>query len=449
MKTRLVLTPSTVLLILVIFALPLIWAAWRLWQDDALSKSIAEGKLNISSTAELLDLPPLVSKPLREALLMAPINLTNDLGLRADIAQAYQHRRPLDALGWLSSSEVSQALNDANKASEFLSVAHSLSRNHSTTLIKVFNQYLELGLVDEAMSVARDLVYAQPNKFRNVFYLLSQLTTDYRGLAREAIPLNVPDNRDYSADLYYSWALSDAIGAKNTLLAQAVWDAMPEQLQLNSRQGLHYLNYLVRQQSWQETKSVWQDLLGKGIVEAEILNADFELPMPENSPCWQTMPTPLGVAWSVDSNAYSGDASLMVKFDGTENVGFHHLVCLVSVKPNSSYRLTGMWKGAEISTLSGPFVDVFIPGQNVSAQRSEQKLNDWPWLKFEVTFDVPEGTEVASIRIRRTKSNLIDNQISGCVWFDELKLEKLMRVDKLNESQTHADHELGKMTPLL
>lgn len=435
MSTKFVFLPKSILALLIIVTFPLLWAAWLLWQDEALTKRIAEGGLTINTPEELSNLPPLVSKPLRQTLLMAPINLTNDIAIASEIAQEYRQRRPLDSQGWLSSSELSQAEDDSDKTAEFLSVAHSLSRNHITTLVKVFNRYLELGLIDQAIPVARDLVYAQPDRFRNVFYLLSQLTSDYRTLAREAIPPNVPDNRNYSADLYYSWALSDAIRAENTVLAQAVWDAMPEPLQLNSRQGLHYLNYLVRQKSWQETENVWQDLLGEGSVEGEILYADFELPMSENSPCWQTMPTPLGVAWSVDSNAYSGDASLMVEFDGTENVGFYHLVCLVPVKPNYSYRLTGMWKGDEISTLSGPYVDVFLGSHNKLVQRSEPMVNSWPWMKFEITFDVPDDTKIASIRIRRTKSNLIDSKISGRVWFDDLKLNEFEKMNELEENE--------------
>lgn len=415
---------------------PLLWAAWFLWQDETYAVDTSE--FDISEPQTMTTLPLLIRKPLKHVLSNRAENPEIDTAVLIKIVEKYRQRRPLDPQGWLWASELSKLTNNNSDASRFFSVAHSLSRNSGSMLMKVFNRYLELGLVDEAIPVAHDLVFAQPERFRSLFYLLSRLTNDYSALVEKMIPQRVPSYGKYAPDLYYSWALNDAVRAKNKLLAHALWSKIPSKFKQTSGYGLNYLNFLVGSQNWDDVPAVWHELTGKAFDSGDILQADFETQMHRNSPCWQSTPIP-GAAWSYDSNAFEGSSSLRLEFDGNENINFNHLACHVSVEPGQSYKLSGMWAGRGISTLSGPYVDVFSQNSKGVYVRSEQMLGNWPWLSFELNINVPHDIEVVTIRIRRNKTDLIDSKISGHVWFDDFKMVKQTAENELEKTYYNAE----------
>ena len=398
-----------------------LWGAWLIWENDSLAQQIIIGGQTIDSLQALESIPPLLTAPLRQVLLLNSRKVDTDNMLMTAVARKYQHRRPLDPQGWLWASEFYQRNDENEMAAENLVTAHLLSRTNSPLLMKVFNRYLALGLNKQAMPVARDLVFADPGKFRKIFYLLTRLNADYATVVREVIPNSVPTHRTFEADIYYSWALTDAVRAENQGLAKAVWAAVPSELKLNADFGLSYLKFLVSLQNRQEASAVWQDLTGSPLSVNQITQSGFETPLNDVSPCWESRKSS-GASAALDDNAFEGQYSLMVEFNGEENINYSHLSCLVLVEPGKSYRMTGMWSGKGISTLSGPFIDVYAPGIKRFYKRSESMLGTWPWRGLELDFTVPADAEIIALRIRRQKTDLLDSKISGRVWFDSLKL---------------------------
>jgi hypothetical protein len=413
--------PSPFTFLLLSIAAVWLWVAWLIWQNDTLSERITAGDLEIDGPQALLSLPPLVTGPLRQVLFQGSQTVDADNAFLATVADEYIRRRPLNSDGWLLASQFRQRNHETELAAAYLGTAHLLSRTNSPILMKVFNRYLALGLIDQAMPVAKDLVFAKPDSFRKLFYLLTRLNTDYPAVVEQVIPSKVPTHREYQPAIYYSWALNDAVRAKNDKLAEAVWAATPAPLKLDSAFGLNYLNYLVSLQDWQKVQPVWQGLTGETIEFGQVARADFELPLDANSPCWQAKET-AGASWALDDYAYQGKQSLKVEFDGEENPYYAHLSCFVPVQPGATYTLTGRWAGEGISTLSGPFLDVYAPGVKGFYKRNQAMLGNWPWAEFEVGFTVPEGAEVISVRVRRNKTDAFDSKISGRVWFDDFEL---------------------------
>ena len=400
----------------------MLWASWLLWQDYALAQRIIDGELDLREPGELEALPPFVLEPLRRTLFDASRRADNH-PRTLEIAQEYIERRPLDAEGWLWASQFALRQGDEILAAEYLGIAHQLSRRYHPMLRRVFNRYLETGLTDQAVSVAHDLALANPSSFRNSFYILSRLTNDYDDLVSRLIPENVPTFREFPEDMYYRRALDDARRLKNTALAEAVWSAMPGSLKAGSRSGLSLLNYLASQQNGDLAYQVWQDLTVGVLEVGSVENAGFEGEFDENIPCWQTRDA-AGAKWSIDSNAYEGEQSLLVEFTGDENTNYHHLSCLVFVEPGKQYELTGMWAGRDISTLSGPYVEVHAPGVRGSS-RIEAKIGTWPWMSWSLVFDVPDNVSIMNIRIRRARTDYLDSKIAGRVWFDDFNLKQL------------------------
>ena len=271
------------------------------------------------------------------------------------------------------------------------------------------------------MGVAHSLVQANPKEFRKIFYLLTRLNSNYAEVVSSVIPSNVPSHHDYPKDLYYKWALNDALRAKNLALADAVWNAIPSELKHNSDYGLTYLQFLAKLQQREKIMFVWEELVGNEVVIGQIYDPSFERRNSPQSPCWNRREVK-GAEWSLVNESFKGPLSLLINFSGEENVLYAHVSCMVLVEPGRSYTLKGMWSGKGISTLSGIFLDITSPGVRSFYKRSDVKLGDWEWSRFTVNFNVPDNVHALIIRVRRKKTDLLDNKISGKVWFDQFEL---------------------------
>ena len=405
--------------------LGLLFSAFLSWNSDYLSVEISNDEGLLFDVKRHSNSPPnLVTEPLKKMLQRGASEPNIDPNSFLRILELYLQRSPLDASAWLYGSQFYQRVGDKESASLYLSVAHRLSETNTPVLFKVFNRYLEMGLVDQSISVAHDIVIVKPGEFRRLFYLMGRLSNDYPRLVDELIPKDIKSSelieKGFSSEnnFYYNWALIDAIRSKNTLLANEVWLITPSG-QKNSSLGVKYLDYLAGLQQVDLLKKTWSEVVLSDVIEGYVLNQGDD----ESSPCWNIKETD-NAELSVISNERISTA-LKVKFLGKENVNFNHMSCLVLVQPSKQYELTGRYKTNNISTLSGPYVDVHFPGIKEGYRRVDDVIGNSSWTSFKLVFDVPNNAHIARIRIRRNKTKLLDSKISGTVWFDSMELSKL------------------------
>jgi len=413
-------------LALAVGLLCLVYSAWLGWQSDYLSAEIdSDTLIELNEKLEPGFFPSFVSAPLKKALQKSIEEPNVDIASLLQVLELYLQRNPLDANAWLYGSQFYQRLGDVKSASSYLAVAHRLSERTKSTLLKVFNRYLEMGLVDQAVSVAHDIAVVNPGEFRRLFYLMGRLSKDYGYLVNELIPKEVlfpelvQDNDSSENNIYYDWALVDAMRSKNTSLADEVWKVIPLEQKKNSVLGVKYLNYLADLQRIDLIESVWSELISSPASVGRILNDGDG----EASPCWQVKENESVEVDVASSNHES--ALLKVVFLGEANVNLSHMSCLVLVQPQVKYKLTGRYKAKNISTLSGPFVDVHFPGKKEGYGRIEDVIGSSPWNSFELSFEVPDNTYIARIRVRRNRTELLDSKISGTVWFDSFELSEM------------------------
>jgi len=399
--------------------LSLVFAAWLMWKSDSM-----QGELNgvaVHSMNQPIDYPVLVVDPIKSFLSKASSEANVNIDDVFKALEIYLSRNPLDAEAWLIGSKLYQQSSNDDLASLYLSVAHRLSETNTPVLLKVFNRYLELNLIPEAMPVARDISIANPSEFRRLFYLMSRLRDDYAYTVANMIPketLNKTFVLNEASDIgnvYYQWAMKDSIRLGNHLLAKEIWSVIPTEEKFDSAIGVDYLAYLSKFQSVNKLQFVWKDVVGAHMADGALLNYKGA----GASPCWRVIPND-----NVDVDIAGVDDStvLAVNFLGEANVNYNHLRCLTPVKPQKKYRLSGRFKSKDITTLSGPYIDVYIPGVNKIINRTESIIGNSLWQDFQTDFNVPENVSFVELRVRRRPTNLLDSKISGAVWFDSLKL---------------------------
>jgi hypothetical protein len=121
-------------------------------------------------------------------------------------------------------------------------------------------------------------------------------------------------------------------------------------------------------------------------------------------------------------NKTEGERSLRLRFTGDENVDFRHVAQVVPVKPRTRYLLTSDISTEGVTTRNGIGWEVYCKGLDTF---SEAYTGTVGWTQSRFEFDTPSDCGYVGIRIRRQKSDKLDNLISGDVWIDNVKLINL------------------------
>lgn len=399
-----------------------------LWQEDILYQELERSNIELASIKDL-DLASASSfavKPLRLMLKSEAQNSRVEPMLMTALADRYILKKPLDVDGWLWKSLFHHRAGEIEASKSALSYAHRLSKRNMPSLSLVFNRYLELGAMQEAMDVAGDLSAAQPKRFRSIFYLMSRLQSDYKDLIARVIPRNSSElsnsNEAYTVEYYYKVAMADAIRAKNSDLAAAIWQAAPIAIREHSWFGNDYVEYLAYSQNDVVLSRAWKEHTRAELNVGIMPQQQFLEPSSEKaSACWNLIALK-GESFKHHLISYKDEMGLKVEFLGSSNFDYHHARCLFIVESGRQYRVRGYWRGDNITTLSGPFFDVIAPSVSGVYFRSEPKIGSWPWSQFEFGFKAPENVSVMTMRLRRVPTSFLDSKISGEISFSGIEL---------------------------
>jgi tetratricopeptide (TPR) repeat protein len=174
----------------------------------------------------------------------------------------------------------------------------------------------------------------------------------------------------------------------------------------------HYIDYLV---SLNRPADAWQVFSYPAAESAA----------PFYNPSLETEPIRGGFDWRYETNdhaevrrdtttAKNGMSSLMVSFDGTENIDYNNLFHWIPVKKGNAYKLSFWMKTEAISTNEGMYLEV-------EGQTSEKQLGTTYWQQFTIPFTA--ASDLATVRLRRVPSKKFDNLLKGKVWLDDFELK--------------------------
>ena len=187
-----------------------------------------------------------------------------------------------------------------------------------------------------------------------------------------------------------------------------------------------YLGFLVQQQEYVAAAQAWARYLGPrhdGYLESNwIFNGEFENEF-SGSPFDWRIDELEDVEVSRDvQTVHSGAHSLRIRFEGKENVNYSHVSQTAFVKPGRYY-FEAYVRTEQLTTDEGIGFHIFDPATSSRLDVRTARLtgtNDW--RKIEQIFDVPPQTRLIQIQVVRQPSLKFDNDISGTVWIDTVKL---------------------------
>jgi hypothetical protein len=326
-----------------------------------------------------------------------------DLEKAREQYEAAARLNPYRSAHWLELSKYYEQDGEADRAREAMLKALETDPNYAQTHWSAANLYLRLGdyeAADYQMRRAADL---------DVAYLTQVLDLVWRfyGDPELIMRTHVPNTKDAN-----QIALGYFIGQDNAVGADLAW-ARLEGFRTEPPERFGYVEYLLRRGLPDDAYTVFGHRMPAEDV-AGVFNGGFETDPMNGGFDWQYSSTANEEVRRVTTEPKDGFGSLRIEFGGEANVNYQRVSHRLSVDAGQSYQLRFWMRTEGISTDQGVYVEI-------EGQRSDAPLGTAYWQEFVIPFTAT--SDLAVIRVRRSPSEKLDNQIEGTVWLDEFSLE--------------------------
>lgn len=331
-------------------------------------------------------------------------------------------RSPNDFRWWIELGRAYEQAGRAGEAEQAFGRAVSLAPEYTFPQWQIGNFYLRQDRVDEAFShltrtTEKSIVY------REQVFALAWDYFDKSPERVEQIAANTPSVRVSLAQFYAQrGAAGDAL---------RIWNSVPQEEKDKHPQILKNITqYLYTKRFYRQTLDFARQ---SGIdTEAQIesvSNGGFEKFFGDSEGTlfgWRANRSDNKLEIQTDSAVkFEGQKSLKVVLKGYAKPEFYNLSQLVAVQPQGRYRLTFMLRIENLRTGGEPVIEVVDANSDISIVRSQRfPLGSQDWNRVSIEFTVPEKCDGVTIRTARETCG--ENcPISGTLWFDDFKLEKL------------------------
>lgn len=334
------------------------------------------------------------------------------------------HLNAYDAQTWLDLGTASEFQGDNAKAEECMRRADALAPRIPGFQWAIGNFFLFHNNVQESFKHFR-MVLDGFTGYEDAIYNTAWKASGNGPLILASLIPNSPGPEiDYLNYLLSTQRLSET---------GAVWDrlaASPDKFPASDM--AFYLDVLIGAHQPDRAWKVWTTLREKGLIPPTYLetpqnlveNGNFENALLGYGFGWRVAAVS-GVYVDLDDSAYHSAAkSLLIQFPGNQNLEYHNVYQFVPVHPSTHYHLSAFMKTDNITTDSGPRIEV-KDAYNPSAldKYSDQLTGTSPtWSPLSIDFETGPKTSLVVVDIARPVSQEFLNQIAGKVWVDDVTL---------------------------
>ncbi len=353
------------------------------------------------------------------------MHLYADRGNSDEIVQLYQNATrlsPRDAQFWADLGAGYDWAGRSNDALDALQRAQRLFPNSPEINWRLANFYVRAGKIPEALRTLRMVLQEDGTAGRRVFTLAKNATRDRNALL-EMLPPQPTIFFDY---------LNLLIERGEIVSAEEVWARV---LQLNLpfdlREAFPYLDGLIQHAETAQLSKTWSALAQRFPSQVQrpapnsnlVINGSFESDILNGGLDWRVLPAK-GAAVGLDSvGVFEGVRALRITFDGSRNIDYGHVFQYVPAQAKTRYRFSGHMRMQGITTDSGlrfqvcdayNMVKIFVSSENL--------VGTSDWSEQHAEFTTLADTHLLLVRVVRSVSNKLDNQIAGTVWIDDVHL---------------------------
>ena len=376
---------------------------------------------------------------LQKALALDPANpeLHHRLGMvlcdslgETDRAEGVKHLRratelnPYAARFWSDLAWVCELDGDTACAARGVEQAVKLSPMTPQLHWVAANTLLRAGRRDEALAEFRRLLELDPAYGPATFHVCLGSLGDPQLILQKVLP----SGKDPRLKLAYINFLN-AMGLND--LARQVWVKTVEAgTSFPFPLARPYIGHLIEIGRVEEAQSAWRDLEGLGVIPAAdaggnlVYNGDFEHTPLNAGLDWQDHVGHYIALDYSDEAAYTGKRCLRIDFTVSRNEEYQPVNQLVPVPPNQACLLTAFVRSQDITSDSGPRLQVWVHPQGPTVM-SETTVGTTPWHQLSLKFCTGPDTKLVQLSVIRVRARTFPTEITGSFWLDTVVLKAL------------------------
>jgi hypothetical protein len=380
---------------------------------------------------------------LRKAVALDPANpeLQHRLGMvlcdslaEADRAEGVRHLRratelnPYAARYWSDLAWVCELAGDAAGATQSVEQAIKLSPMTPQWHWVAANTFLRAGQTDAALGEFRRLLELDPAYAPAAFHVCMGSLDDPRLILQRVLP---PGNDPRLKLAYLNFlSTSELLDLAREVWVQTVEAGTPFPLPL----ARPYIEHLLELDRVEDAQGAWRDLEKLGVIprpgaEEEgnlVYNGDFEQTPLAMGLDWRDRVGPYVALDFSDEAAHSGKRCLRIDFTVSRNEEYQPVYQLVPVSPNRPYLLTAFVRSQDITSDSGPRLQV----QDTVHSRGPHVMSDTTvgttlWHPITLKFCTGPETRLVQLSVIRVRGRTFPTEITGSFWLDTVVLKVL------------------------
>lgn len=344
-----------------------------------------------------------------------------------NLQRAREHYReatrlnPYESQYWLDLANALAFTGAPQEAETAVEQALRVDPQTPATLWAAGNFWLRTAEPQRAFPYLRAALEADPGLAPALIQSCHNAVRDPDVLLREVLP---PRPRFY---LVYLWLL---VRQQETAAAARVWQSLVELgEEFRAEQALFYVNHLLDSGDVDSALQAWNDLKRLKLVPdaggpGELLyNADLRREILDGGFDWRVVEHADVTVAEGSGRPGSPAAAVVIRFLGEDNLHYRHFFQMVPVTPNTRYRFEAWVSSENISTESGPRLEVYAPHSSDTPPAYSATLvgtNDWAPLAVE--FTTGPHTRLVRVGVVRLPSQRVENRIRGVVRATEFSL---------------------------
>lgn len=336
---------------------------------------------------------------------------------------------PYAARYWSDLSWVCELAGDTACATN--GVEQAVKLNPMTPQVRwvAANALLRSGQDEAAMAEFRHLLELDPAYGPATFHLCLGSLRDPQLILDKV----VPQGKNPALKLAYLNILSRSEMEGADDLAHSVWaKTVAEGTAFPLASATPYIEHLLQFGQVEQAQSAWRDLEKLGVIAGPgqnqdgnlVYNGDFEH-MPLNTGFdWRNPPAPYLALDFADPAAHSAKSCLRIDFTVKRNEEYRPLYQLVPVAPNQAYILTAYVRSQDITSDSGPRLQVVDPiHSNGPNEMCETTVGTTSWHQISLHFCTAPNTKLVELSILRVRGRTYPTEITGSFWIDSIALK--------------------------
>ncbi len=328
-------------------------------------------------------------------------------------------RSPLQPGVWIDLSKAYLLNDQPAEAEHALGRAVRLNPNNPSLLWEAGTFWLMNDMTEKAAASLRQYLLLKPETQSMVYDLCWKLKLENSVIIATIVP------QSYT---YQSGYLSYLMAAKKAAEAADVWKSLDPTI-VEKKDFIAYMNFLLNNGLYAEAETIWNEVTAKieGMHGREanslLWNHGFEDEPLNGGFDWRITEAEGVNVFIDDAVKMTGTRSLGVVFDGRHNPDITVARQIVLITPGSHYSLRTYIKTDSITTKNGIFMQV--QGHNCTGleARTDSVAGSGYWHEITVDFEAPASCSAAVIKIRRERSQKLDNKIEGTAWIDGIILK--------------------------